>query len=130
MTVPIADLFAEYHESLVRMLYRRTGDRDRAEGGDRDALDIDAIDRPDLEHGRCDEPADETADDPENDHQQQPLTRAHDLIGQEASDGADDDPSDETHLIAFLQSVALAVLRFALCAGETLPAWDRDPVGR
>ena len=31
MTVPIADLFAEYHESLVRMLYRRTGDRDRAE---------------------------------------------------------------------------------------------------
>ncbi len=31
MTVPIADLFAEHHESLVRMLYRRTGDRDRAE---------------------------------------------------------------------------------------------------
>jgi RNA polymerase sigma-70 factor (ECF subfamily) len=31
MTAPIADLFAEYHESLVRMLYRRTGDRDRAE---------------------------------------------------------------------------------------------------
>jgi RNA polymerase sigma-70 factor (ECF subfamily) len=31
MTGPIADLFAEYHESLVRMLYRRTGDRDRAE---------------------------------------------------------------------------------------------------
>jgi RNA polymerase sigma-70 factor (ECF subfamily) len=24
-------LFAQYHESLVRMLYRRTGDRDRAE---------------------------------------------------------------------------------------------------
>jgi RNA polymerase sigma-70 factor, ECF subfamily len=31
MTAPIADLFAEYHQSLVRMLYRRTGDRDRAE---------------------------------------------------------------------------------------------------
>ena len=31
MTGPIADLFREYHESLVRMLYRRTGDRDRAE---------------------------------------------------------------------------------------------------
>lgn len=31
MTGPIGDLFAEYHESLVRMLYRRTGDRDRAE---------------------------------------------------------------------------------------------------
>ena len=31
MTGPIAELFAEYHESLVRMLYRRTGDRDRAE---------------------------------------------------------------------------------------------------
>jgi RNA polymerase sigma-70 factor (ECF subfamily) len=27
----LADLFAEYHPSLVRMLYRRTGDRDRAE---------------------------------------------------------------------------------------------------
>jgi RNA polymerase sigma-70 factor (ECF subfamily) len=27
----IAALFAQYHESLVRMLYRRTGDRDRAE---------------------------------------------------------------------------------------------------
>ena len=31
MTVPLADLFARYHASLVRMLYRRTGDRDRAE---------------------------------------------------------------------------------------------------
>ncbi len=31
MTGPIADLFREYHESLVRMVYRRTGDRDRAE---------------------------------------------------------------------------------------------------
>jgi RNA polymerase sigma-70 factor (ECF subfamily) len=31
MTGLIAGLFAEYHESLVRMLYRRTGDRDRAE---------------------------------------------------------------------------------------------------
>ncbi len=31
MTVPVEDLFAHYHESLVRMLYRRTGDRDRAE---------------------------------------------------------------------------------------------------
>jgi RNA polymerase sigma-70 factor (ECF subfamily) len=28
---PIEELFAQYHESLVRMLYRRTGDRDRAE---------------------------------------------------------------------------------------------------
>jgi RNA polymerase sigma-70 factor, ECF subfamily len=28
---PIAELFLQYHESLVRMLYRRTGDRDRAE---------------------------------------------------------------------------------------------------
>jgi RNA polymerase sigma factor (sigma-70 family) len=31
MTVPMADLFAQYHAALVRMLYRRTGDRDRAE---------------------------------------------------------------------------------------------------
>jgi len=31
MTGPIAELFAEYHGSLVRMLMRRTGDRDRAE---------------------------------------------------------------------------------------------------
>jgi len=31
MTDPVADLFVEYHASLVRMLYRRTGDRDRAE---------------------------------------------------------------------------------------------------
>lgn len=31
MTVPVADLFREYHGSLVRMLTRRTGDRDRAE---------------------------------------------------------------------------------------------------
>src|SRR5512143_4372523 len=30
-TTPIEQLFAEYHEPLVRMLYRRTGDRDRAE---------------------------------------------------------------------------------------------------
>lgn len=27
----VGELFAQYHESLVRMLYRRTGDRDRAE---------------------------------------------------------------------------------------------------
>ncbi|HEV8598160.1 MAG TPA: sigma-70 family RNA polymerase sigma factor [Gemmatimonadales bacterium] len=27
----LAELFAQYHGSLVRMLYRRTGDRDRAE---------------------------------------------------------------------------------------------------
>jgi RNA polymerase sigma-70 factor (ECF subfamily) len=31
MTDYLADLFAEYHASLVRMLVRRTGDRDRAE---------------------------------------------------------------------------------------------------
>src|SRR5258708_23511001 len=31
MTGMLADLFAEYHGSLVRMLYRRTGDPDRAE---------------------------------------------------------------------------------------------------
>ena len=31
MSVEIAELFREYHESLVRMIYRRTGDRDRAE---------------------------------------------------------------------------------------------------
>ena len=31
MTEPVGDLFIEYHASLVRMLYRRTGDRDRAE---------------------------------------------------------------------------------------------------
>jgi RNA polymerase sigma-70 factor (ECF subfamily) len=31
MTVDVGRLFEEYHESLVRMLYRRTGDRDRAE---------------------------------------------------------------------------------------------------
>lgn len=27
----VGELFAQYHESLVRMLYRRTGDQDRAE---------------------------------------------------------------------------------------------------
>jgi len=31
MTVSVAELFAQYHGSLVRMLTRRTGDRDRAE---------------------------------------------------------------------------------------------------
>lgn len=31
MTGSVGDLFVEYHASLVRMLYRRTGDRDRAE---------------------------------------------------------------------------------------------------
>jgi len=31
MTDPLADLFTTYHASLVRMLYRRTGDRERAE---------------------------------------------------------------------------------------------------
>lgn len=31
MSSAVAALFAEYYESLVRMLYRRTGDRDRAE---------------------------------------------------------------------------------------------------
>ena len=31
MTTPVGDLFREYHASLVRMLWRRTGDRDRAE---------------------------------------------------------------------------------------------------
>ncbi|MBA3659635.1 MAG: sigma-70 family RNA polymerase sigma factor [Gemmatimonadales bacterium] len=31
MTVDLAQLFSLYHDSLVRMLYRRTGDRDRAE---------------------------------------------------------------------------------------------------
>ncbi len=29
--VPIEELFAQFHQPLVRMLYRRTGDRDRAE---------------------------------------------------------------------------------------------------
>ena len=29
--VPVEQLFHQYHASLVRMLYRRTGDRDRAE---------------------------------------------------------------------------------------------------
>ncbi len=29
--MPIEALFAQYHQSLLRMLYRRTGDRDRAE---------------------------------------------------------------------------------------------------
>ncbi|HTS87443.1 MAG TPA: sigma-70 family RNA polymerase sigma factor [Gemmatimonadales bacterium] len=31
MPVSVEELFREYHGSLVRMLYRRTGDRDRAE---------------------------------------------------------------------------------------------------
>jgi RNA polymerase sigma factor (sigma-70 family) len=31
MTVPLDTLFATYYASLVRMLFRRTGDRDRAE---------------------------------------------------------------------------------------------------
>ncbi|MDZ4675816.1 MAG: sigma-70 family RNA polymerase sigma factor [Gemmatimonadota bacterium] len=31
MTEFLTGLFAQYHESLVRMLFRRTGDRDRAE---------------------------------------------------------------------------------------------------
>ena len=31
MTQPAAELFREYHDSLVRMLTRRTGDRERAE---------------------------------------------------------------------------------------------------
>jgi RNA polymerase sigma-70 factor, ECF subfamily len=31
MTSDLSQLFEEYYESLVRMLYRRTGDRDRAE---------------------------------------------------------------------------------------------------
>jgi RNA polymerase sigma factor (sigma-70 family) len=31
MTATLSALFAEYHRSLVRMLYRRTGDADRAE---------------------------------------------------------------------------------------------------
>lgn len=31
MTASAAELFREYHDSLVRMLTRRTGDRDRAE---------------------------------------------------------------------------------------------------
>lgn len=31
MTADLAQLYQQYHASLVRMLYRRTGDRDRAE---------------------------------------------------------------------------------------------------
>jgi RNA polymerase sigma-70 factor (ECF subfamily) len=31
MTGFVADLYGQYRESLIRMLYRRTGDRDRAE---------------------------------------------------------------------------------------------------
>ncbi len=31
MTDFLSDLYAQYHESLVRVLYRRTGDRERAE---------------------------------------------------------------------------------------------------
>src|SRR5687767_537691 len=31
MSEDVGRLFEQYHESLVRMLYRRTGDRDRAE---------------------------------------------------------------------------------------------------
>jgi len=31
MTADVAELYTQYHESLVRLLYRRTGDRDHAE---------------------------------------------------------------------------------------------------
>jgi RNA polymerase sigma factor (sigma-70 family) len=31
MTADLSQLFSQYYESLVRMIYRRTGDRDRAE---------------------------------------------------------------------------------------------------
>src|SRR3954462_8615926 len=31
MTADLSELFEQYYDSLVRMLYRRTGDRDRAE---------------------------------------------------------------------------------------------------
>ncbi len=31
MTAPLADLYAQYREPLIRMLFRRTGDRERAE---------------------------------------------------------------------------------------------------
>src|SRR3982751_6140405 len=31
MTADLTELFQQYYDSLVRMLYRRTGDRDRAE---------------------------------------------------------------------------------------------------
>lgn len=31
MTTPLADLFTQYYASLVRVIYRRTGDRDQAE---------------------------------------------------------------------------------------------------
>jgi DNA-directed RNA polymerase specialized sigma24 family protein len=31
MTADLAQLFEQYYASLVRMLYRRTGDHDRAE---------------------------------------------------------------------------------------------------
>ena len=31
MTADLTQLFEQHYESLVRMLYRRTGDRDRAE---------------------------------------------------------------------------------------------------
>ena len=31
MTADLTELFEQYYGSLVRMLYRRTGDRDRAE---------------------------------------------------------------------------------------------------
>ena len=72
-------------------------DRDRAEGGDDDALDVDAVHRTHLEDGRRDEPADDAADDAQGDHHQEALTGVHDLAGQEAGDRADDDPCDEAH---------------------------------
>ena len=74
-----------------------------------------------LEHVRRDEAADEAADDAEDDHHQQALTRAHDLIGQEAGDGADDDPGDETHLINSFRSVPWCAVDAASRSGRLAP---------
>jgi RNA polymerase sigma factor (sigma-70 family) len=47
VTSEIAELYAQYHASLVRLLYRRTGDRDRAEDLAQDVF-VKALEAPPL----------------------------------------------------------------------------------
>src|SRR4051794_36572586 len=76
---------------------RHEDDEDRAKRRDDDALDVDAVDTAHLEDVGCQPAAHETADDAEADHHQEAFLGVHDSACNEAGDGADDDPGDETH---------------------------------
>src|SRR5258706_3913548 len=98
-TTPLPKLHAAAKAPATSKRSHDVHDEDGAKGRDEDALEIDPIDGARLEDGGRKVTADEAADDAKDDHPDQAFTRAHELVGQEACDRADDDPCKQTHQV-------------------------------